>query len=132
MNTNLNYQLGLLHFVHLLIYADGHMDSRELDAMIAIKNEEAINDDVFTDFEQRSIFLKEKEIYDQGVIFLNRCNEEEKLCVMVHLYRLAMADETLHVKEVRLLMYALKLTHHEFDDVVLGANLVEARVRGQA
>ncbi|MBS1682574.1 MAG: hypothetical protein JST48_12750 [Bacteroidetes bacterium] len=32
-NQNQNYQLGLLHFAHLLVTVDGFVDNREKDAM---------------------------------------------------------------------------------------------------
>ena len=37
-----NFQLGLLHMVHLLVTVDGHIDDRERAAILAIKKEENI------------------------------------------------------------------------------------------
>jgi len=128
MNTNINFQLGLLNFVHLLVYADGYLDVREKEAILSIKEEEGILDEVFEDFEQSVILKKEQEIYNNGIIYLNRCTEEEKLCVLVHLFRLAQADSSIHVKEIRLLFYAMQITQIEFDDVVMTANLAVVRM----
>lgn len=35
-----NYQLGLLHFVHMLINTDDRMDEREMEIIVKIKDEE--------------------------------------------------------------------------------------------
>ena len=68
MNTNVNFQLGLLHFVHLLANVDGVVDEREKKAMWSIKDEEKIADSVFHDFEQRIATEKEQDIYKEGVV----------------------------------------------------------------
>ncbi len=127
MNTNINFQLGLLHFVHLLIHADGLIDKREQAAILAIKKEEQIPDEVINRFEKDIANRTEKEIYNDGINFLNQCTDEEKLTAVVHLYRLAQADDSIHAKEVRLLWYAMKVSHIDFDDVVLSANLAQSK-----
>jgi len=123
MNKNIDFQLGLLNFAHLLMHADGVIDERERVAITSIKNEEGISNDVIDQFEKSIVGLKEKEIYDTGIKLLNQCSEEDKLCALVHLYRLAQADDSIHIKEVRFLFYALKMAKIEFEDVVLTANL---------
>jgi len=125
-NQNMNFQLGLLHFIHLLVTVDGKIDDREREAIHAIRCEELILGNVFQCF-VRSITAKtEREVYRNGLSLLDRCNDEEKLCAFVHLYRLAQADEHLDVKEVKLL-YSLKQTNIEFNDVVLTAHLAIAQ-----
>jgi uncharacterized tellurite resistance protein B-like protein len=124
---NLNFQLGLLHFVHLLVMVDGHIDEREKRAILAIREEEEIPEQVFRNFERAIARKTEKEIYQEGVDLLNRCDEEEKLCAFVHLYQLSEADDKIHVKEVRLLLYSLKATRIDFDDVELTARMVSIR-----
>ena len=123
MNTRLNFQLDLLHFVHLLANVDGVIDDRERKAMWSIKDEEKIADSVFHEFEKKIQTEKPQKIYEEGVDLLNSCSEEERLCAFVHLYRLAKADQNIHIREVRLLLYGIKEAKIEFDDVMLSANL---------
>jgi uncharacterized tellurite resistance protein B-like protein len=129
MNTlpqNLNYQLGLLHFAHLLVTVDGIIDEREKIAMRDLRSEEQIPELVFREFETAVTPKSEREVFQQGLSLLNQCNDQEKLCALVHLYRMAEADNHVHIKEVRLLLYSLKATNVEFEDVVLTARMVKA------
>jgi len=123
---NLNYQLGLLHFAHLLVTVDGFIDEREKKAIKALQAEEQIPDFVVHEFEETVIPKSEREVFQQGVTLLNQCNEQEKLSALVHLYRMAEADNNLDINEVRLLLYSLKATSVEFEDVVLTARMVKA------
>lgn len=107
---NITFQVGLLHFVHLLAMVDGSIDQREKAAIRKIKLEEKIPDWVFDDFEESLFQRTEREIFEEGVELLNRCSEEERLTAFVHLYRLSEADDSIHVKEVRFLLYSLKAT----------------------
>ena len=125
-NPNTNFQLGLLHFVHLLVMVDGAIDQREKAAIRKIKLEEKIPDWIFDDFEESVPEKTGRQIYEEGVELLNRCTEEEKLCAFVHLYRLSEADDNVHVKEVRLLLYSLKATRIAFEDVELSARMSKA------
>jgi len=124
---NLNYQLGLLHFAHLLVTVDNFIDEREKKAMRELQLEEQISEPVYHEFEKTVTPMSEREIFHEGVTFLNQCNEQEKLCALVHLYRMAEADDLVHIKEVRLLLYSLKATKVEFEDVVLAARMAKAR-----
>src|SRR2546421_11518351 len=99
MNQNLSYQMGLLHFAHLLVTVDGHVDERERKAMRNLQLEEQIPDQVFDEFQKTVAPKSEREVYMQGVELLNQCNEQEKLCALVHLYRMAEADNEMHIKE---------------------------------
>ena len=126
MKTNIDFQLGLLHFVHLLVNVDGRIDEREKAAILAIRAEEKIPDSVFQDFEKYVLSSTEQEVYGRGIELLNTCTEEEKICAFVHLYRLAEADTSISNKEVRFLIYGLKLTHIDFEDVILSASLTKA------
>jgi uncharacterized tellurite resistance protein B-like protein len=123
---NSAYQLGLLHFTHLLMNADGVVDNQEVEAVKKICYEEQISDNVFKEF-QANVFNKtEKEIYNEGVALLNTCTDQEKLCAMVHLFQLSEADNSVHEKEVRLLLYSLEGTNVDFEDVALSARMVKA------
>lgn len=115
---NKNYQLGLLYLVHLLVSADGIIDENELAALQNIKEREGISDETFRQFERDISVKKEKEIYQQGIEMLNQCDDTEKLKAFVLLYKISEIDGRVHVKEVRLLLYSIKMTGIEFDDVV--------------
>ncbi|HOX83556.1 MAG TPA: hypothetical protein PLJ60_17020 [Chryseolinea sp.] len=119
-----NYQLGLLHFVHMLINTDGKIDDREMEIILKIKNEEDIDDTVFLEFSRSIALLKGQQIFNRGLDLLNDCTEEEKICAFVYLFQLAEADATISMKEVRLLMYALKVTNVDFNDVAISTDLV--------
>ncbi len=121
MAANKNYQLGLLHLVHLLISADGVIDEKERNAILRIKNKENIPDSIFTEFENDVMKKTEKDIYQQGIALLNECTDQEKLNAFVHLYKLSEVDGNVHVKEVRLLLYSIKMAGIEFNDVVAKA-----------
>jgi uncharacterized tellurite resistance protein B-like protein len=124
MTSNANYQLGLLYLVHLLISSDGIIDEKERQALQLIKNKEQIPDKLFADFQQAVGEKKERDIYQSGLELLNQCTDEEKLNAFVHLYKMSEADGTVHVKEVRLLLYSIKMTGIEFNDVVARAREV--------
>lgn len=116
MNTD--YHLGLLYLVHLLISADGIVDENEREALKNIRQREKIGDATFDDFERAVREKKEKDIYNQGIEYLNQCSDEEKLKAFVILYKISEVDGRVHVKEIRLLLYSIKMTGIEFDDVV--------------
>ncbi|MEK6780529.1 MAG: hypothetical protein AABY93_02420 [Bacteroidota bacterium] len=82
-----------------------------------------IPDWVFDDFTESVHEKTERKIYEEGVAMLNRCREEEKLKVFVHLYRLSKANDKVHVREVRLLLYSLKATKISFEDVEFEARM---------
>lgn len=120
---NKDFQLGLLHFVHLLITVDGHIDDRERTAILFIKKEEQIPDSMYAEFEKKVETANEHDLYLEGVNYLSSCTDEEKLAAFVHLYKLADADERISTKEVRLLLLGLKATKISFEDVILGAGM---------
>lgn len=122
---NKDYQLGLLYLAHLLISADGIIDEKEEAALMRIKTKEAISDPVFREFSNNVKTLKEKEIYQQGIEMLNRCPDGDKLNAFVHLYKMSEVDGTVHVKEVRLLLYSVKMASIELNDVVEKAKAIQ-------
>lgn len=115
---NKDYQFGLLYLAHLLISADGVIDEKEEAALMRIKSKEQISDNTFREFSNNVRSLKEKEIYQQGIEMLNKCSDPEKLNAFVHLYKMSEVDGSVHVKEVRLLLYSIKMASIEFNDVV--------------
>lgn len=127
ISQNYDYQLGLLHFAHLLIAADGQVHENEEKAFYTIKQQEHISARVYSQFVADISNKTEREVFMNGLDRMNRCTEEEKLCAFVHLYRMAKADDNLDVKEVKLLLYSLAQTKIEFEDVVLTAQMAVAQ-----
>ncbi len=115
---NKDYQLGLMCLTHLLICADGVVDVNETDALKIIRLREGITENLFREFELIVQRKKEREIYQLGIDLINKCSDEEKLKVFVTLYKLSEVDGRVHVKEIRLLLYSIKLAGVEFNDVV--------------
>jgi len=118
MKSSKNYQLGLLYLTHLLISADGVIDEKEFVSLFRIKNKENIPDSVFKEFENSVRNKTEKEIYKTGIDIISACSDEEKLEAFAHLYNMSEVDGSIHVREVRLLLYSIKAAGIEFNDVV--------------
>lgn len=118
MGSSKNYQTGLLYLTHLLISADGVIDEKEFASLLRIKNKENIPDSVFKEFEDGIRNKKEKDIYKIGIDLISECTDEEKLDAFAHLYNMSEVDGSVHVREVRLLLYSIKAAGIEFNDVV--------------
>jgi uncharacterized tellurite resistance protein B-like protein len=118
MNDSINFQSGLLYLAHLLISSDGVIDEKEKASLLHIKATEKIPDELFSHFQRTVAEKKERDIYQEGIELLNKCEDEDKLKAFVHLYKMSEADGHVHVKEVRLLLYSIKMTGIEFNDVV--------------
>jgi len=113
-----DYHLGLLYMVHLLMSSDGEVHENEEKAWNVIKEKEGISDELFNDFRKSLTEKKEREIYQTGIEHLNLCSNDQKLDAFAHLYHMSEADGNVHVKEVRLLLYSIRMTGIEFNDVV--------------
>jgi uncharacterized tellurite resistance protein B-like protein len=111
------FHLGLLYFAYLLVKADGRVSQQEKVAIRKLKLAENIPDWIFDDFEEDVLDKTERQIFEKGVELFNHCTEEEKLTAFAHLYRLSEADDSVHVKEVRFLLYSLKATKVSFEEV---------------
>lgn len=120
---NKNYQLGLLYLVHLLMSADGVVDENETKELHRIKTREGIPDSTFDEFKRAIAEKKGRDIYLTGIEYMNLCTDEEKLRAFVTLYKMSEVDGRVHVKEVRLLLYCIKVSGIEFDDVVTKASI---------
>lgn len=116
-----NYHEGLLYLIHLLINADGVVNSAEQVALLKIKEQEKIPQTVFENFLEDIKIKKPREVYRDGIEKINSCSDAEKLRAFVHLYKLSQVDGNVHVKEVRLLLYSIKQANIEFNDVVAEA-----------
>jgi uncharacterized tellurite resistance protein B-like protein len=115
---NEKYHLGLLCLAHLLISADGNVDGIEKDALAIVRKKEIIGEAGFNAFLSFIRGKNEREIYHAGIDLVNGCTDEEKLQVFTTLYKLSEVDGRVHVKELRLLLYSIKHSGIEFDDVV--------------
>ena len=113
-----HFHLGLLYMVHLLIGSDGKVSPDEQASLKRLQADEGIADKIIERFNSDVEKKTEKEIYQGGIDFLNKCTDEQKLDAFVHQYKLSEADGNVHVKEVRLLLYSIKMTGIEFNDVV--------------
>lgn len=122
MATDKSFHLGLLYLTHLLINADGIVNEKEQRALQKIKEKEKIPPDVFKEFLEDVKTKTTKTIYNDGVALLNECDDGKKLNALAHMYKLTEIDGSVHVKEVRLLLYSIKMAAIEFNDVVIAAN----------
>ena len=113
-----NYQQGLLNLVYLLINADGVVNSKEQLTLLKIKEEEKIPQDVFDNFMEDAKIKKLNEIYKEGIDKINACTDEEKMKAFVHLYKIPNIDGSVHIKEVKLLLYTVKMANLEFTDII--------------
>jgi len=122
MGSNKSYQLGLLYLTHLLINADGIVSEEEEKALQKIKEKEKIPSEIFQEFLEDVKTKTPKTIYKEGIELINECDDERKLNALAHMYKLTEIDGSVHVKEVRLLLYSIKMAAIEFNDVVMAAN----------
>lgn len=125
MSQNKNYHLGVLYLMRLLINADGVVEMSENDALNKVKKHENIPQETLIEFEKNILTKKEKQVYQTGIDYLNQCSDEEKLNAFVHLYKMSEADGRVHVKEVRLLLYSIRMAKVEFNDVVEKAKRIK-------
>ena len=116
-----NYHNGLLYLAHLVISADGVIDENELQAMQSIKKREGISELVFDTYKSDVQDMKEKDIYQKAIELISTCTNDERLRAFTWLYKISEVDGSVHVKEVRFLLYSVKRASVEFDDVVAAA-----------
>lgn len=116
-----HYHSALLYLTHLLVSADGTIDEHEVKALDMIRKRENISNDFFDHFVSTIQGKRERELFQLGVDTVNSCTEDEKLRVFVTLYKLAEVDGRVHLKEIKFLLYALRLAKIEFEDVVTKA-----------
>ncbi len=116
---NLNqYSTGLLALISVLVSSDGEISEKEIEYVQKIRESEAIPARLFDSIRESILGKTEREVYQIGIDSINQCTEEEKLRAFVKMYQMAMADGVIHVKEVRLLLYAIKITQVNINTVV--------------
>lgn len=117
----MDFHLGILHLAHLLANVDGQISATELRALNHIQQEEGIDPALIDTFLRKAETAKEIDLYRDGIAHINLCSEVEKIRAFVHLYRLAEADTSIHVREVRFLLYGVKSARLNFNDVLIAA-----------
>ena len=122
MASDKSFQLGMLYLIHSLINADGTVNEDEERALLQIREKEKISSDVFNEFLEDVKTKSPKTIYQEGMDLINECDDKGKLNALAHMYKLTEIDGSVHVKEVRLLLYSIKVTAIEFTDVVAAAS----------
>lgn len=116
METN-NYNEALLFLLRVVVYADGVFDEDESAAINEICLIEEIANDYYADFCERVKNFSEKDMYIKGIDHVHECSPDEQLKIFVWLYKMAEVDGTIHVKEVRFLLYSIRQSDIEFDRV---------------
>ena len=118
MKNSSSYATGLLALISVLTNSDGDISEKELDYVEKIRITEGIPEALFTSIRDTILGKTEKEVYQIGINSINACSEAEKLRAFVKMYQMAQADGVIHVKEVRLLLYAVKITNVDINTVV--------------
>ena len=121
MSFSENYHNGLLYLAHLVISADGVIDENELKALETIKEKEGIPNEVFFAYKSDVSNMKERDIYQKAIDLISTCEDSERLRAFTWLYKISEVDGSVHVKEVRFLLYSVKRANVEFNDVVAAA-----------
>jgi hypothetical protein len=112
------YSTGLLALTSVLINSDGEISEKELEYVQKIRESEGIPDLLFESIREMILGKTEREVYQIGIDSINACSDDEKLRAFIRMYQMAQADGVIHVKEVRLLLYAIKSTHVDINTVV--------------
>jgi uncharacterized tellurite resistance protein B-like protein len=118
MKHSLSYATGLLALTSVLINSDGEISEKELEYIEKIRASEGIPGGLFASIRESILGKTEKEVYQIGIGSINACSDDEKLRAFVKMYQMAMVDGAIHVKEVRLLLYAVKITNVDINRVV--------------
>ena len=118
---NQDYQLGLLYLSHILISADGIIHEAEQKALLQFRDEENVPPAVFDEFQKDVQTKKLSAIYQKGIELMNKCSVAEKKKAFVRLFKLCAVDGSIHVKEVKLLLYSSKLTDADLNEIMVEA-----------
>ncbi len=118
-----NYYEALLFLLRVIVQADGVFDDEESEAIEEICEIEKIPKVYYTDFNSRVNTLSEKEMYLKGIDWVQECTKEEQIKVFVWLYKMAEVDGTVHVKEVRFLLYSFRQADIEFEEIEAAAKI---------
>ena len=120
-SENKNYQLGLLYLSHILISADGVIHEAEQKALLQFRDDEKMSAAVYDEFQKDVQSKKLSAIYQKGIELINKCSAEEKKRAFVRLFKLCAVDGSIHVKEVKLLLYSSKMTDSDLNEIMVEA-----------
>jgi len=118
METIDNYHKGLLFVTYLLINSDKEISDNELYYVHKMRVEEGMSDRMFAEHFKSLIGKSEREIYQIGIKSLNQCSDEYKIKAFTRLYNMALSDKVLRTREIRFILYAIKLSHMEADSII--------------
>jgi hypothetical protein len=113
-----NYHKGLLFVTYLLINSDKEISDNELYYVHKMRVEEGMSDRMFAEQFKSLIGKSEEEIYQIGIDSLNHCPYKYKVRAISKLYNMALTDKVLRTREIRFILYAIKLSHLEVDSVI--------------
>lgn len=116
LNPNSDYQLGLLHFIHLLT-AQFEAGEALAEVFEHIRSEEGIPEELHRDFLEYAHGKSDGKIFEEGLRMLHNCSEEEKISAILQLLRLAHADMRIEKKEVKMLFHSLQVKQ-DFEEVL--------------
>jgi uncharacterized tellurite resistance protein B-like protein len=125
-----NYNEALLFLLRVIVYADGVFDEDESNAIKEICGIENISEAYYLNFCERVKNMSEKDMYLHGIDHVQLCSQEEQIKVFVWLYKMAEVDGTVHVKEVRFLLYSFRQADIEFEQVEEAARKVPKLMKG--
>lgn len=118
MKSQENYDRGLLYITYLLISSDEEISENELYFLHKMRVEEGISDEIFADHFKSLLEKTEQKIYQIGIDSINLCTDVQKLKIFSRLYQMALVDKILKVKEVRFILYAIKITRVNINKVI--------------
>jgi hypothetical protein len=113
-----NYHKGLLFVTYLLINSDKEISDNEMYYLHKMRVEEGMSDRMFAEHFKSLIGKSEEEIYQIGIDSLNHCPYKYKVRAISKLYNMALTDKVLRTREIRFILYAIKLSHLEVDSVI--------------
>jgi hypothetical protein len=125
MKTNLDFILGLLNLVYVLIKSDKEFADAERAYLAKIIDEEGVPTPVFDRFMAVANSSTERDCYNAGLHHISMCNREERLRAFVWMQQMAFAVGKVSPKEVRLLLYAVKRTDITIEEVMANAEKME-------
>lgn len=122
MINQVSYTTGLLALISVLVSSDGEISEKELEYLEKIRKSEGIPTRLFEDVRGSILGKPEREVYQIGIDAINQCTDAEKLGAFTRMYQMAKADGVIHVKEVRLLLYAIRNTNVDINTVIKKAD----------
>ena len=118
METDKNYEFGILYLIHLVISADRVIDEGELKALEFIIREEGMDSNIYREFIEETSSMSERDIYHRGLELIAECSIEQQRRAFGWLIKISESDGHIHVKEVRFLLYSVKRAGIDFNDVL--------------